>query len=96
MQDLSRMSNQERIAALGVEEADKYRGPYKRRGEGVLLIPALTREGAIWHQQQDQLENLAEKMGVKRPPRRHCPKSCIVPTQSFRRGKNVEQQPESE
>ena len=71
--DIAKMSNQERLLALGYEEASKYHGPYERREEGFPYAPALI-PGA-------PSRLLLWKTGEKMP------KECIIPTVSFKENK---------
>ena len=80
MSDLAKMSNQERINLLGVEEASKYHGPYERTTE-LEYIPALTPAGAKWHQARSAMRE--KGINVKF----NIPREFVIPTQSFKKNK---------
>jgi len=89
-EDVSKMSNQERINPLGVEEANKYLGPHKRRNDQVEYWPAVTEVGGQFYLAQLALKDEASKRGedYKIKP---TPRECVIPTYSFKRKKpNVE------
>lgn len=90
-QDLSRMSNQERIALLGTEEASKYHGPYRRRDDEVDYLPACTTEGSAFYFSQIALKEEAKKKGedYKILP---CPREFVIKATSTprRKQKNLE------
>jgi hypothetical protein len=78
--DLSKLSNQERIQLLGVEEAAKYHGPYSRVKPPNPYYPILTPKGAEFAQFQDA----QRKLGVIPDP---MPKEFIFPSFSFKKNK---------
>lgn len=78
MNNLAKMSNQERVGILGLEEASKYHGPYERR-EPLLMLPALSREGAQWHDQREWSRNIGLEMTNEKIPR-----ECVYNTKSFK------------
>lgn len=88
MEDISRMSNQERIALLGVEEADKYRGKPQRTNDMVDYLPAITKEGGAFYLAQLSLKDEAKKRGqdYKILP---TPQEFVIPTQKAPRREKV-------
>ena len=81
--DISRMSNQERINLLGSEEADKYHGPYKRRKDTVDYFPACDKLGGSFYLAELSLKEEAEKKG-KTYKMQPTPNGLVLPTVSFR------------
>ncbi len=88
MEDISRMSNQERIALLGVEEASKYRGTGKRTNDMVEYMPAITKEGGAFYLAQLSLKEEATRAGkdYKILP---TPREFVIPTQKAPRREKV-------
>jgi hypothetical protein len=81
--DLSKLSNQERIELLGVEEASKYHGPYSRVKPPNPYYPILTPQGAEFKSFQEA----QRKLGVKPDP---MPREFIFPSISFKKNRPSE------
>lgn len=73
-EDISRMSNQERIALLGVDEASKYRGPVTRKNSQVDYLPSCTVDGGNFY-----LAQLALKSENKNYRILPCPQEYLIP-----------------
>ena len=85
-EEVSRMSNQERINLFGAEEASKYHGPYRRRNDNVGYLPALTEEGGQFYLSQLALKEEAQKKG-KEYKILPTPREYVIPTQKAPRRK---------
>ena len=83
--DVAKMSNQERVAVFGIEEASKYHGPYERR-EPLMIYHSLTPEGGAWHNRREALKRMGQ------PKEGKIPREYIVPAPSFKRNRPEKQE----